>query len=67
MSSDIDRKRGFVDSLYPGPRWKKRVRKMSDAQVVAIYMREQAKARERAAKKPPDQIEESDSDDEIPF
>lgn len=32
-------KREFVASLYPGPQWKKRVAKMSDAQVTAIYLK----------------------------
>ena len=36
-------KREFVASLYPGPKWKKRVAQMSDAQVVAIYLKEKEK------------------------
>lgn len=36
-------KREFVANLYPGPSWKKRVSKMSDAQVVAIYLKEKEK------------------------
>lgn len=36
-------KREFVASLYPGPKWKKRVAKMSDAQVTAIYLTEKNK------------------------
>lgn len=38
--TDIESKRAWVEDMYPGPRWKAKVRKMSDAQVVAIYMRE---------------------------
>lgn len=36
-------KREFVANLYPGPKWKKRVAKMSDAQVTAIYLKEKNK------------------------
>ncbi len=32
-------KRQYVYNLYDGPKWKKRVDKMSDAQVVAIYLK----------------------------
>jgi len=39
--TDINQKRDFVSNLYPGPKWKAKVRKMSDAQVVAIYLKEQ--------------------------
>lgn len=39
--TDINQKRDFVSNRYPGPKWKARVRKMSDAQVVAIYLKEQ--------------------------
>lgn len=42
--SDIERKRAFVYDLYSGRGWKKKVAKMSDAQVVAIFLREQEKA-----------------------
>lgn len=38
--SDIENKRQFLLGLYPGPNWKKRVTKMPDAQVIAIYLRE---------------------------
>lgn len=43
MSNDIAIKRTFVEGLYPGPRWKEKVKKMPDAQVIAIYLREQGK------------------------
>lgn len=43
--SDIENKRQFVMDLYPGPNWKARVKKMSDSQVVAIYLREANKTK----------------------
>jgi hypothetical protein len=53
-ANDIENKRQFVIGLYSGPSWKRRVQKMSDVQVIAIYLREHNKP-----KKPP---KESDSD-----
>jgi hypothetical protein len=41
--SDIEVKRQFVMGLYPGPGWKARVKKMPDAQIVAIWFREHNK------------------------
>jgi hypothetical protein len=32
-------KRQYVYNLYDGPRWKRRVEKMSDDQVIAIYLK----------------------------
>lgn len=59
--SDLEVKRAFVAGLYPGPNWKKKVQKMPDQQVIAIYLREQGK--------PPknDKPKESGSGDDIPF
>lgn len=65
MSNDIHRKRDFVVSLYPGPRWREKVRKMPDSQVVAIYLREHNKA-EKPPKPEPD-VKESEAGDDIPF
>lgn len=59
MSDDIHRKRAFVSDLYSGPGWKSKVKKMSDKQVVAIYLKEQAKADTPKPKK--------EGGDEIPF
>jgi hypothetical protein len=56
-----DAKRNYVASLYPGPRWRRRVSKMSDAQVLAIYFK--AKAKEEEAKEP----KKENQDDDIPF
>lgn len=58
--SDIDRKRAFVADLYPHRGWVKKVEKMSDAQVVAIFLREQNKS---APPKPSTETK----DGEIPF
>lgn len=59
MSDDINRTRNFVASLYPGPAWHRKVSKMSDSQVLAIYFKEKNKDR----KKP----EKEKKDDDIPF
>lgn len=59
--TDMDRKRAFVSGLYPAEGWKKKVAKMPDKQVVAIYLREQAKANETKPKK------EDDGQDTFPF
>jgi hypothetical protein len=60
--SDMDQKRDFVMALYKGAGWKKKVQKMPDNQVIAIYMRETNKAKERP--KPP---KPKESTDETPF
>lgn len=52
-------KRSFVASLYPGAGWKKKVSKMSDNQVLAIYMKEKDKDRKEPKKEK--------QDDDIPF
>lgn len=65
--SDIDRRRDFVTGLYPGPKWKKRVAKMSDAQVAGIYLGQQKKAakgpKPPTLPKPP----KKDETDDLPF
>lgn len=63
MSDDIHRKRDYVLSLYSGPKWREKVAKMPDAQVVAIYLREHNKAPKQDG---PDTDQES-KDDGIPF
>lgn len=60
--SDIDKKRAYVADLYHGRGWRKRVSKMSDAQVVAIYLREHAKAQNSTSEEKPD-----DDPDTLPF
>lgn len=69
MSNDIHRKRDYVLSLYSGPRWREKVSKMSDAQVVAIYLREHNKPtaeHDKPLHEAPKPEQESGSDD-IPF
>lgn len=64
--SDIDRKRDYVTGLYPGNRWRVKVAKMPDAQVLAIYFREINKAKERKPAPPKNVTKESTVDD-LPF
>lgn len=52
--------RSYLVSLYPSLKWRKRVKKMSDAQAIAIALKE--KERRAAAKK-----EAKESKDDIPF
>lgn len=59
MSDDIHRKRAYVSDLYPAPGWKRKVKKMSDAQVIAIYFKKKA---EEDTPKP-----KKEGEDEIPF
>lgn len=68
MAADIDR-RYYVEQMYPGPTWKKRVANMPDNQVFAIYMREQKKVEAqleemKAAKKV---VNQAATNDDIPF
>lgn len=58
--SNVEAKRDWVAKLYPGPNWRRKVRRMSDAQVVAIYMREHDKPH---TPKPP----KESNDDSPPF
>ena len=36
--SEVERKRQALLSAYPGDKWAEKVKKMSEAQVIAIYM-----------------------------
>jgi len=58
--SDMDRKRAFVSDMYDARGWKKKVVRMSDAQVIAIFLREQQKADET-------KLKEDSDDGDIPF
>lgn len=53
-----------VIAMYSGPSWKKKVMKMSDGQVFAIYKKHQAKLEKEKldAKKP-----KTDDNPDIPF
>jgi hypothetical protein len=59
MTGDMEAKRAWVGELYPGEPWKRKVAKMPDAQVFAIYMREHNKPH----KQPP----KENTDDPPPF
>lgn len=60
--ADINEKRSYVENMYDGPRWKNKVRHMSDIQVTAIYLKEKSKEAEGTQPKP-----KKETDDEIPF
>lgn len=60
--TEVD-KRAYVADLYSGPGWKEKVGKMSDAQVIAIYLRESSKPQKPKNDKP----KESGQNDDIPF
>lgn len=52
--SDMDRKRDYVAKLYSGDRWKNQVKKMSDAQVTAVYLKAQTNPPTPKKKEDPD-------------
>lgn len=56
--ADIQAKRQYVADMYPHKGWKNKVNHMSDIQVIAIYMKEQAKPKPK---------KEKNQDDDIPF
>lgn len=56
----VDVERKFVADMYPSEKWKFKVAKMSDAQVLAIYFRQKNKE----VRQPP---EEESPDEPIPF
>ena len=39
MAGTESRERQAVANAYSGPQWANKVRKMSDAQIIAVYMR----------------------------
>lgn len=61
--SEIEMKRSYVADLYPGPRWKEKVRKMPDAQIIAIYLRETSKPKNN----PKESGSGGTGGDDIPF
>lgn len=53
---NADQQRAWVGKLYPGEKWRKKVSKMSDGTIFAIYSREKNKTPK--PKKPPEPPEE---------
>lgn len=51
MTPDIGIMRDEVSKMYQGDRWKRRVKKMPDSQVTAIYLKRQANIAQATAKK----------------
>lgn len=64
VMTNMAQKRAFVGELYPGPNWKKKVNKMTDAQIFSIYMRNQDSFSGPKEVEPKDK---EDGDDGIPF
>lgn len=58
--SDVESKRAFIAELYSGPGWKRRVKNMTDNQVIAIYFREVDKPHDPKSK-------QESTDDPPPF
>lgn len=56
-----EKERQYVAGMYKNSGWRRKVAKMSDAQVIAIYLKEQSKP--KPEDKPPDPPE----DPQIPF
>jgi hypothetical protein len=52
MSSDTDKKRKYLTSLYPGYSWHERVANMPPDQVIAVYLRVQRDGFPRQEPKP---------------
>lgn len=64
-----DQQRAFVAEISSKPEWKKKVKKMSDSQITAIYLREIAQHGTKPHKpKPKSEPENKESgEDDIPF
>lgn len=63
-----EQQRAFVAEISSKPTWKKKVRKMSDSQITAIYLREIAKHGTKPHKpKPKPEPEKESGEDDIPF
>lgn len=48
MSSEPERE--YVAGMYPSARWRQKVARMSDAQVIAIYLKAQSKPQHEQSK-----------------
>jgi hypothetical protein len=57
--------RQVVYDMYPGLEWKKKVKRMSDAQVIAIYLKE--KNKKKPSRNKPLKDKPADPSDDIPF
>lgn len=57
MVTDADRKRTYVSDLYPGAHWKRKVSRMPDEQITAIYLKHQGDGEK------PDEHDETDQPD----
>lgn len=60
MSPDIGTMRAFVYQMYKSDRWHRRVKRMRDNEITAIYLKQQAKAVKAEKKR-------HDKPDDIPF
>lgn len=60
MTPDIGVMRDEVSKMYKGDKWKRRVKKMPDSQITAIYLKRQANIVQATAKK-------KKSEPDIPF
>lgn len=50
-----EQERQIVSNMYPGQGWKQKVKKMSDAQVLAIYYKELSRPKKEELEDPPEQ------------
>jgi hypothetical protein len=60
-----EQQRAEVVAMYPGSSWKRRVMKMSDAQVYAIWIKN--RQRQEQKQKLKEETKEDPPDDNIPF
>lgn len=74
MTTELDKKREYLTSLYPGYSWHERVAKMSPEQVVAVYLRFQRDGFPRQEPKlnpnvKPEKLKQQDDpdDDQMPL
>jgi hypothetical protein len=73
MTTDLDRKREYLTSLYPGYSWHNKVATMSPERVIAVYLRFQRdgppKLEPKLNPKPklPDDSKPDVDDDQLPL
>ena len=51
MSSDIEKKKQYLLELYPNENWRRQVERMSESQIIAIYLDKKAKEQKPKPKK----------------